>query len=90
MIGNLRTKPSYVKDKLGYWVIAPTKFPEFTNQSLKEMGYDIIIWANQTERTKIRAVRSMLGYLKKNDRMLEAEYGLCATLEDMKGLTNEV
>jgi phosphoenolpyruvate phosphomutase len=66
--------------------IAPTKCPYYTNKELYEMGYSMIIWANQTERTKIRAVRDMLYQLKQNDRMLEAEEHLCATLEDMKGL----
>ena len=47
----------------------------------------MIIWANQTERTKIKAVREMLKLLRINDRMLEAEDELCTTLEDMKGLT---
>jgi len=84
-----RTKPICLdlfpaKSKI---VIAPTKFPEYTNQKLKELGYDMIIHANQTERVKIKAVRDMLKELKKNDRMLEAEQHLCATLDDMKGLT---
>lgn len=66
--------------------IAPTKFPQYTNKELKEMGYSTIIWANQTERVKIKAVRKMLSKLKQHDRMLEAEKDLCATLDDMKGL----
>lgn len=70
-------------------VIAPTKFPHITNSELYSWGFDIIIWANQTERTKIKAVRDMLSSLKKHDRMLEAEKDLCATLDDMRGLTNE-
>ncbi|KKM77153.1 hypothetical protein LCGC14_1373030, partial [marine sediment metagenome] len=69
------------------YVIAPTKFPEYTTKQLYSMGYDMIIHANQTERVKIKAVRDMLSDLKKYDRMLEAEKHLCATLDDMKGLT---
>ncbi len=67
-------------------VIAPTKFPDYTNKELKAMGYSMIIWANQTERVKIKAVRDMLHLLSKHDRMLEAEQHLCATLDDMRGL----
>lgn len=82
-----RTEPLNLRGLLYDVVIAPTKFPQYTNEQLYDMGYDMIIHANQTERTKIRAVRNMLATLKKHDRMLEAEKDLCATLEDMKGLT---
>ena len=67
--------------------IIPTKFPQFTNRQLFDMGFSMVIWANQTERTKIKATREMLSTLKKYDRMLEAEKDLCATLDDMKDLT---
>ncbi len=67
--------------------IVPTKFPQFTNKQLFDMGYSMVIWANQTERTKIKATREMLATLKNHDRMLEAEKDLCATLDDMRGLT---
>ena len=81
-----RTEPLKVPFNTQCFVVAPTKFPQYTNQSLYDMGYSMIIWANQTERTKIKAVREMLACLKKHDRMLEAEQGLCATLDDMRGL----
>jgi phosphoenolpyruvate phosphomutase len=81
-----RTKPLQVPKDLDCYVIAPTKFPEYTNNQLYDMGYSMIIWANQTCRVQIKAVREMLACLKKHDRMLEAEQGLCATLDDMKGL----
>lgn len=82
-----RTLPLDVNDLKGKFVTVPTKFPEFTNMELEDMGYSMIVWANQTCRVQIRAVRDMLYTLKKHDRMLEAEEHLCATLEDMKGLT---
>lgn len=82
-----RTKPLDMFGIDGKWVIAPTKFPHYTNKQLYDLGYSMIIHANQTERTKIRAVRDMLKDLKKYDRMLEAEKDLCATLDDMKSLT---
>jgi len=81
-----RTVPLWMKDDR-YYAIAPTKFPYYTNTRLEYLGYEMVIWANQTERTKIKAVREMLASLKKHDRMLEAEKDLCVTLDDMKGLT---
>jgi hypothetical protein len=51
------------------------------------MGYEGVIWANQILRTQIYATRKMFLELKRNDRMLEAESHLCATLEDLKNLT---
>jgi 2-methylisocitrate lyase-like PEP mutase family enzyme len=65
----------------------PTKFPEITNEELFRMGYEGVIWANQILRTQIYATRKMFLELKRNDRMLEAESHLCATLEDLKNLT---
>ena len=82
-----RTEPLSVLMRKGKYTVAPTKFPEYTNHRLiTQLGYDMIIWANQTERVKIRAVREMLSKLKQHDRMLEAEQGLCATLDDMRNL----
>lgn len=67
--------------------IVPTKFPSATAEQLGEMGYSMIIWANQTERVKIKAVRDALCSLKIKDSAIEIELELSATLEDMKGLT---
>jgi phosphoenolpyruvate phosphomutase len=66
--------------------IVPTKFSHWTNKQLNALGYEYIIWANQTERTKIKAVRAMLASLEKYDCMVEADKNLCTTLDDMKGL----
>ena len=67
--------------------IVPTKFPQYTNKQLFDMGYSMVIWANQTERVKIKATREALKSLKENDCALDIENNLSATLDDMKGLT---
>ncbi len=67
--------------------IVPTKFPEVTNKELFDMGYNMVIWANQTERVKIKSTRNALRNLKDNDCALPIEETLSATLDDMKGLT---
>ena len=67
--------------------IVPTKFPQYTNKQLFGMGYLMVIWANQTERVKIKAMREALKSLKDNDCALDIENNLSATLEDMRGLT---
>lgn len=67
--------------------IVPTKFPHFSNYKLFEMGYSIVIWANQTERVKIRSVRQALEIMKTTGRAEEVEESLSATLDEMKGLT---
>jgi len=76
------------KNKIGKpLVIVPTKFPQTTNLILEDMGYDMIIWANQTERVKIRAIRIALESLKMSDCAKHIEQNLSATLDDMKNLT---
>jgi phosphoenolpyruvate phosphomutase len=67
--------------------IVPTKFPKYTNKKLFDMGYDYVIWANQTERVKIKATRECLGSLMGSDCAAFIEANLSATLDDMKGLT---
>jgi len=66
--------------------IVPTKFSHITNNMLVNMGYSYVIWANQTERIKIKAIREGLQSLKKYDCALHIEKKLSATLDDMKGL----
>lgn len=66
--------------------IVPTRFPHFTNKQLYDMGFKMIIWANQMERMKIKAVRNALEIIKKCDCALPIDQGLSATLEDMRGL----
>jgi phosphoenolpyruvate phosphomutase len=72
------------------WAIVPTKFPHICNQTLFDFGYNMVIWANQTERVKIKATRECLGSLKGSDSAEYIEANLSATLDDMKGLTNEL
>ena len=69
------------------YAIVPTKFPNMTNERLFDLGYSIVIWANQTERVKIKAVREALQSLKVNHSAAHIEQKLSATLDDMKGLT---
>lgn len=67
--------------------IVPTKFPEMKARNLFHMGYSMVIWANQTERAKIKATRECLGSLMASDCAEFVEANLSATLDDMKGLT---
>lgn len=69
------------------WAIVPTKFPHYHNKELFDMGYHYVIWANQTERVKIKAIRKALNNLIKNDNAFGIEQNLSASLDDMKGLT---
>ena|SRR3990167_210 len=69
--------------------IVPTKFPHFTNKRLFDMGYSMVIWANQTERCKIKAIRQALKVMKAEDCAYSIELGMSATLDDMKNLTSE-
>lgn len=66
--------------------IVPTKFPEYKSEQLFKMGYNMVIWANQTERVKIKAVREALASLKRRDCAVSIEDLLSASLEDLKGL----
>jgi phosphoenolpyruvate phosphomutase len=66
--------------------IVPTKFPDMTNKELFELGYSMVIWANQTERSKIKATRECLGSLKSSDCAEYIEANLSSTLDDMRGL----
>lgn len=69
------------------WAIVPTKLPNYTNKELFGLGYSMVIWANQTERVKIKATRECLASLKGSDCSEYIEANLSATLDDMKGLT---
>lgn len=70
-------------------VIVPTKFPGLTNSVLFKAGYSMIVWANQTERVKIKAIRTALKQLQEDDCATSIECSLSATLEDMKALMPE-
>ncbi len=77
-----------VNDVFSGWPVAivPTKFPSITNRRLEKLGYEMIIWANQTERTKIKAIRECLGSLQGSDSAEYIEANLSTTLDDLKGL----
>ena len=68
-------------------VIVPTKFPHITNKELFDLGFSEAIWANQTERVKIKSVRDFLKILKEEDSARTIEEKLSATLDDMRSLT---
>jgi len=68
-------------------VIIPTKFPHIKTKTLFEAGFSMAIYANQTERVKIKAIRNALNSIKKNGDASKIESSLSATLDDMKGLT---
>jgi len=78
-----KTIPNRFKGNLA---IVPTKFPQLTTKELINIGYSMIIFANQTERIKIKAVRDALQILKLGS-MLPIENTLSATLDDMRSLT---
>lgn len=77
----------FVQDLIGDFAIVPTKFPQATNNKLFAMGYSMVIWANQTERVKIKSTRDALKILKDKDRSFDIDKNLSATLDEMKGLT---
>lgn len=81
--------PDFCRDIKVPLVIVPTKFPSITNQKLFDLGYSYVIWANQTERVKIRAIRKALGKLKQHDCAATIERKLSVTLDDMKNLMPE-
>jgi len=89
LLPHSRTEPLNVKGMKGKWAIVPTKFPHMHNKELKKMGYDMVIWANQTERVKIKAIREALKIMKRCDCALPVEGELSASLDDMKGLVDE-
>jgi phosphoenolpyruvate phosphomutase len=72
--------------KTAEFAIVPTKIPQMTSKEFFDLGYDYVIWANQTERVKIKSTRDFLATVKRFDNMIGAEQILTATLDDMKGL----
>ena len=71
----------------GKLVIVPTKFPQVTTTDLYHAGYHMIIWANHTERLKIKAVRDGLKMMLDADCPLPVEESMSCTLNELKGLT---
>jgi phosphoenolpyruvate phosphomutase len=71
------------------FAIVPTKFPHLTNSDLFNAGYDMVIWANQMERVKIKAIRNALFSLKVCCSAESIEKTLSATLDDMRNLMPE-
>ncbi|KKN82800.1 hypothetical protein LCGC14_0306240 [marine sediment metagenome] len=67
-------------------IIIPTKFPHLTNSELFNTGYSIIIYANQTLRSKIFGIKQMLKVLKTEQNGKAIENCICS-LEDFRSLT---
>lgn len=78
--------PKYWKSDVPL-VIVPTKFPHVLNKELFDAGFSTIVFANQTERVKIKAIRDALKIIKEHDSLLPIEKELSATLDDMRNLT---
>ena len=68
-------------------VIVPTKFPQVSNKQLFQAGFSMVVFANQTERVKIQAIRKCLDIIKNTGSVRAIESKLSATLEDMRQLT---
>ncbi len=77
--------PEYWKSKTPL-VIVPTKFPQIKNKELFDVGFSLVILANQTERTKIKAIKDCLKLMKK-DNLISIEKEFSASLDDMNELT---
>lgn len=67
-------------------VIIPSKFPQMTEKELFDLGYSIIIYANQTQRAKIQAVKNMLKTLK-NKKCADALKNQICSINDFRALT---
>ncbi len=67
-------------------VIIPSKFPQLTNKELFNAGYSIIIYANQTIRSKIFGIKQMLKTLKTEQNAKALNDCICS-LEDFRNLT---
>lgn len=68
-------------------VIVPTKFPQLGYNKLWELGYHMVILANQTERIKIKALRESLRQIKTLQSVDDIEQHFSVSLDDMKSLT---
>ena len=86
MFAGMQNKAGRHKAEIPY-AIVPTKFPHYTNEQLFNKGYSMVIWANTTERVKIKAIRDSLKILKKDDSAINIENKLSASLDDMRNLT---
>lgn len=54
-------------------VCVPTLFPEFTAEELHEMGFQVVIWANQLMRASVQAMEQTLQVLRKERRVAAAD-----------------
>jgi len=67
-------------------VIIPTKFAHITNSELFNAGYNVVIFANQTLRSKIFGIKNMLKILKTEQNAKALDNCICS-LEDFRNLT---
>lgn len=68
------------------WAIIPSRFENLPHSYFEAIGYDMVIWANQMERVKLRAAKNCLASIRDNDGAVEIEK-FAITLEQMRGLT---
>ncbi len=67
-------------------VIIPSKFPHITNRKLFNVGYSVVIYANQTQRAKIYGVKKILKILKTKQNAKAIE-NYISTLDEFRNLT---
>lgn len=67
-------------------VIIPSKFPHITNEQLFSAGYSIVIYANQTMRSKIYGVKKILKILKSEGNAKAIEPYI-SSLDEFRNLT---
>lgn len=54
------------REKRGYLLICPTKYPSLTEADMKKLGVNMTIYANQGIRASIKAVNEVLAYMNKH------------------------
>ena len=85
LLPHARNSKDIIRVRAGkYYAIVPTMFPLMTNKDLHNLGYSMVIWANQTERVKITSTKNFLLSLRNND--CAGDYPLAATIKDMRSL----
>lgn len=66
------------------YAIVPTMFPLLPNTHFFSMGYSMVIWANQTERVKIKSIRRFLEHLRLFS--CPGDYKEATSIKDMRSL----
>ena len=66
----------------------PTMFPQVTSDELFKAGYSMVVWANQTERMKLKAITQGLKELKLSGHASSIE-DRCISIKELKDLSND-